>query len=309
VTRPFAYRDPDGDIDLDRALGPHLVHYVGVMVSGAADIRPEAYRPEAAVLLEGTLVRFAHGRPAQASSCGTVAVQPPFSWDVCAYYLILGVHWRATKGEIRRAYVARCARPDGQVQDERLTYVVAQLSDPEVRRAYDMTPLGGVFLRDREVAAAIRRRAAAEAGRRMSEGEDITADEVMNEMGFQAAPPEPEGEEAGEPAERPAQARTSRWALQWGHYAVAGPQGIQRPDAAVLEAWQGMVAAALRERGVTAGFAVAQGYGESPMVLRDINEGCIVFVTGERASPQKAQEAVEMGISLGIVTHNSERGS
>lgn len=309
MARPFAYRDPDGDIDLDRALGPHLVHYVGVMVSGAADIRPGALRPEHAVSLDGTLVRFSHGQPAQASSCGTVAVQPSFSWDVCAYYLLLGVRWRATRGEIRRAYVARCARAGGQVQEELLTYVTAQLSDPAVRRAYDMTPLGGVFLRDREVAAAIRRKASAEAGRRMSEGEDITADEVMSEMGFQAAPPGHEQEEAGEPAERPAQPRTSRWALQWGYYAVAGPQGVQQPDEAVLEAWQGMVAAALRERGVTAGFAVAQGPGESPMVLRDINEGCIVFVTGEGASPQKAQEAVEMGISLGIVTHNSGRGS
>jgi len=305
VTRPFAYRDPDGDIDLDRALGQHLVHYVGVMVSGAADIRPEAFRPESAAPLAGTLVRFAHGRPAQASSCGTVAVQPGFSWDVCAYYLILGVSWRATRGEIRRAYVAACARPGGQVQEERLTYIVAQLSDPATRRAYDMTELGGVFLRDREVTTAIRRKAAAEAGRRMSEGEDITADEVMNEMGFQAAPPGQGREEAGESPERPVQARTSRWAMQWGHYAVAGPQGIQRPDTAVLEAWQGMVAAALRDRGVTAGFAVAQGCGESPMVLRDINEGCIVFVTGEEgASPQKAQEAVEMGISLGIVTES-----
>jgi hypothetical protein len=308
VTRPFAYRDPDGDIDLDRALGQHLVHYVGVMVSGAADIRPEAFRPEAGAPLEGTLVRFAYGRPAQASSCGTLAVQPEFSWDVCAYYLILGVSWRATRGEIRRAYVARCARPDGQVQEERLTYVTAQLSYPEVRRAYDMTPLGGVFLRDREVAAAIRRKAAAEAGRRMSEGEDITADEVMSEMGFQAVPRGQGREDGEEPAGRPAQPRTSRWAVQWGHYAVAGPQGIQRPDAAVLEAWQGMVAAALRERGVTAGFAVAQGYGDSPMVLRDINESCIVFVTGERASPEKAQEAVKMGVSLGYVTGNQPGG-
>jgi len=309
VTRPFAYRDPDGDIDLDRALGVHLVHYVGVMVSGAADIRPEALHPQEEDLHpEGTLVRFSRGRPAQASSCGTVAVQPPYSWDVCAYYLILGVRWTATRGEIRRAYVAACARPHGQVQEERLTYIVAQLSDPAVRRAYDMTPLGGVFLRDREVAAAIRRKAAAEAGRRMSEGEDITADEVMNEMGFQAVPTEPQ-EEDGKPAERPAQPRTSRWAMQWGYYALCGPQGIQQPDAAVLEAWQGMVAAALRERGIAAGFAVAQGLGDSPMVLRDINEACIVFVTGEGASPQKAQEAVEMGISLGIVTYNSERGS
>lgn len=308
MTRPFAYRDPDGDIDLDRALGQHLVHYVGVMVSGAADIRPEALRSDCALPLEGTLVRFSHGRPVRASSCGTVAIVPSFSWDVCAYYLILGVSWRATRGEIRRAYVARCARRGGQVQEERLTYVTAQLSDPETRRAYDMTPLGGVFLRDREVAAAIRRKASAEAGRRMSEGEDITADEVMSEMGFQAVPPEQEQEGRGKPAERPARPRAPRWAVQWGHYAVAGPQGIQRPDEAVLEAWQGMVAAALRECGITAVFAVAQGPGESPMVLRDINEGCIVFVTGERASPEKAQEAVRMGVSLGYVTGNQPGG-
>lgn len=61
--------------------------------------------------------------------------EPPWSWDVEGYYRELGVGWRAGKDELRRAYLAL----DGS-SSPRLTYVLAQLLDPETRRRYDRTP-------------------------------------------------------------------------------------------------------------------------------------------------------------------------
>ena len=302
MTGRYPYRTPDGDIDLDRALGRHLVHYTGVMISGAADIRPEAYLPagEHAPPLEGTLVRLGHGRPTRASSCGTVAVQPSFVWDVCAYYLLLGAHWRATRRELMLAYKAA----DPYEEDSRLKYCLAQLMDAGTRRAYDMMPLGGVFHLDREVDAQLKRAAALEAARRVADGEEWTSDEVLEEMGFVRNPPG----EGGEPAREPARPAAPSWASQWGHYAVSGPQGPVIPVPALLEAWQGMIAAALRRRGIVMSFAVAQGRENSVLVLRNVNEPCIFVLTEESISPDKANEAVELGITLGIVTENPTGG-
>lgn len=293
---PYQYRTPGGDIDLDRALGAALPHYARLIVEGMADPRPEAFAPDPEPAPDG-VVRYGHGRPVHASSCGGLAVRPEFSWDVCAYYLLLGVRWTATRGEIRRAYVAACARPHGQEQEERLTYALAQLSDEGIRRAYDMTPLGGVFFQDRDVEASIRRAASAEAGRRMSEGDDITADEVMEEMGFTTVP----RRSPREAPSRPARPSAPPWSSQWGYYAVSGPQGSVTPRGVLLEAWQGMVAAALREEGIVTDFAVAQGAEDSPVVLRDVNKSCIFVLTGKGASPGEAIVAVKMGISLGYV--------
>jgi hypothetical protein len=313
VSRSFGFRGPDGDIDLDRALGSAMGHYVALMVSGT---QGTCVQPLGAVGEEsehGPVMRQGFGRPVRASASGTVARQPEWVWDVCAYYLVLGVHWRATRGEIRRAYVAACARDDGQEQDEQLTYALAQLLDERVRRAYDMMPLGGVFTWDRDIEAAIKRAAAAEAGRRMAEGDQATARDVMEEMGFQSEPPAPEDDEdAGEQAaavrarEAATTAARTRWSLQWGYYVLPGRYGAIHADEALLEAWQGMVAAALRERGISMAFAVGQGRTGSPSVLRNINEPCIFVVTKEGASPARAESAVEKGIALGIVEDESK---
>jgi hypothetical protein len=303
VTAPFAYRGPDGEILLEDALGPHLQHYVAVMVSGAAGTRMQVIALGGGDTPHGLLIRQAYGRPTRASPCGEVAVQPSFVWDACAYYLRLGVHWTATKKELRIAYLAA----DPQQADARLHYCLTQLMDDVIRAAYDRVPLGGVFLWDRDIAAQIKRAAAAEAARRMADGGEATAGDVMDEMGFQEVPREQAYEEAREEAGPAAVEEAPRllWGSRWGHYVLSGPQGAPRADTALLEAWQGMVAAALRERGMTAPFAVAQGSEGDPLVLRDINEPCIFVMTQKGTSPDMAREAVEMGITLGIVTDDA----
>lgn len=306
MSRPYAYRGPDGAIDLEEALGPHLRHYVGVMVAGARGGRTQVLSLGGSETAHGFLVRQSIGRPARASSRGTLAVLPEWSWDVCGYYVTLGVRWTATKREVRLAYKALWQASGGE-QDEYLTYVTTQLTDDRVRRAYDMTPLGAAFLLDKYVATRIKKAAAAEASRRMARGEEATVQDVLDEVGLHEEPPEPE--DGGEPPqEEPRKAPQSRWGLQWGHYVLSGPQGAPQADAALLEAWQGLVAAALRERGIVTGFAVAQGAHDAPVVLRDDKEPCIFVLTEKSISPDKANEAVELGISLGIVTDRATGG-
>ena len=65
---------------------------------------------------------------------------PSLCFDVNAYYAQLGVTFRASNTELKRAY----QRKQGW-KSVRLTYVLKQLLNPAVRRAYDATPLGGIF--------------------------------------------------------------------------------------------------------------------------------------------------------------------
>lgn len=100
-------------------------------------------------------------------------------WDANGYYRELDVHWKATRKELRQAY----QRLDGQ-DSRRLTYVLKQLLNPEVRRAYDSTPLGEPFLDDLYVQEEIKRRAATEAGRRSRSGVPVTPESVLDQQGL-----------------------------------------------------------------------------------------------------------------------------
>lgn len=298
-----SYRNADGDIDLERAVGAeHMRHYTGTMRSGEGDfmvISKELLEESAAALDYDPLLRHGTGQVTRASSSVTVALRPEICWDVCAYYLLLGVHWRASKGEIRRAYVAACARPGGQEQTERLTYITAQLLDEGVRRAYNAVRLGDPFLGDRDVMEQVRRNATREAVRRRLDGEEYaTTDEVMEEAGV--LPQEKALEMAREAA-------MGTWSRQWGYYLLDGPLGVPQADTDLLEAWQGMVGAALRARGITMNFAVGLGRQNEALVLRTTKESCIFVATQNGASPQQAMVAVEKGISQGIVISTHHR--
>jgi hypothetical protein len=114
---------------------------------------------------------------------------PERIWDVNGYYRELGVATDATRKQLRLAYQAK----DGQ-SSERLTYIITQLLNPEVRFAYDCAPPGEPFL-DKYVWEQIRARMKDRISDAMQRMHDLGVDldlvndealerDVAAEMGF-----------------------------------------------------------------------------------------------------------------------------
>lgn len=77
------------------------------------------------------------------STSTEVEVWPTIVWDTNAYYASLGVTHRATRQELRVAYM----QLNGH-QSARLTYILKQLLDRDIRRRYDATPQNSIFVDD-----------------------------------------------------------------------------------------------------------------------------------------------------------------
>lgn len=317
---PFEFRDENGNLILDQILGQEgVLHYTRILASASPEFAEQQRRmgelpaawestapaaPWRAERVENGLVRMKTYLPAVASSCRDLERLPAWCWDVCGYYRRLGAHWRATLKELREAYNT----VDPRQADERVMYAFTQLRDPKVRRLYDLMPLGGVFLLDKDVNAAIKRAAAREAARRLRDGEDGGARaDVMSDWGFDEVTPE-EGRERAVAASLPPSLRQRSWGSSWGHYALVRPDTDwdEMPGAEEMGEWQAMIAGALARLGIKTRFAVGgTDEAESLLVLRDSNQACI-FITGKGISPKKADEAVRMGISLGHIRINGE---
>jgi hypothetical protein len=78
--------------------------------------------------------------PAEFSTCMGVQPWPCMVWDVNGYYVELGIHWSATHKQIKEAYQAKHGE-----RSVRLTFIVKQLLDAQVRRNYDSVTLGSIF--------------------------------------------------------------------------------------------------------------------------------------------------------------------
>ena len=71
---------------------------------------------------------------------------PTIVWDVNSYYAALGVSPRSSRAELRMAYQTKQGW-----RSPRLTYILGQLLDPDIRAAYDSCRAGDTFF-DRYVA-------------------------------------------------------------------------------------------------------------------------------------------------------------
>jgi hypothetical protein len=297
VSSPFT--GDSGDLRLDEVLGARCVlHYTRVLSSASREFaeaqsamaEPAAWtaEPGERITDDGWSVAREGGPVFLASSCQELV--PWTVRDVRGYYRRLGVPTRATTRELRLAYLAL----DPMARDEGLRYALLQLLDPATRRAYDLTPEGGLFL-DRDNREGIERAAALRAaalrarawlaGRRVT----VTQEQVLQEWGFMHVPASPPG-----PQEPP-----PRQGWEWGWYSMRDPQGASSwPGRGELSRWQGMIAAELSSRGVFMRFAVGAWPGDGPRVWRDSNEGCIVFMTGAgRATSEMARYAVSTVIA------------
>jgi hypothetical protein len=320
---PYRYRNPDGTLRLDEVLGERCVrHYTRVLESSSAEFAamqlaiaaapPDSDQawyawqepPRGTMTGDGWLItREGSGEPA-ASSCQELALLPEVCWDVCGYYRRLGVHWRASNKDIRLAYLAK----DPANQDEPLFYAMSQLLDPVIRRAYDLMPLGGLFLGDRDVREQIDRAAAFEASRRNAEawwaGEDYEAQErqqeVRREWGFEQVSQAEAEERLADGQFRHGSSSDAlgstldTWERYWAWYAMTDPYDeYSQPDAAVLPAWQAMVAKALSRLGIRDRFSVGIWPGHGVKMWHDSNKCCIFFLGRGEITQHMADVAAE----------------
>lgn len=230
--------------------------------------------------------------PAECSSSTALSVVPAFIFDVNGYYRELGVPTNATRAQLRLAYHDR----DGQ-SSERLTYVLKQLLDPAVRRAYDECVLGQIYI-DKYVEAAMRRKAQAEAQRRLDEHrargfvvnegvEKETLQRVFKDMGVdvsfedvQTGSDTPEDAVDGpsvtdndDPAD-PAKEIPFSYSYYLWRCRVTGKHHID-----ALARWQELLVSAMSKRGVRRRFAVGLlGGMASPMALARVGYRDVFFL-------------------------------
>lgn len=112
----------------------------------------------------------------------TLAVgQPPFSWDVNGWYRTLGIGWpyRVPSSALAKYYL----QVDGP-NNARATYVLKRLLDKQVRREYDLMPLGTIFLGDERVQQRIRQAANRRQAQAAAEGVEMTEEDLYDELGL-----------------------------------------------------------------------------------------------------------------------------
>jgi hypothetical protein len=334
TTKPFAFRDGDGNIRLDEALGERYVrHYVGILESSNERFRemqltaavvtalPEdpdrawyAWQEPRGSQADGfTLVTEGRG-PDTCSSSTALALLPEIVWDVCGYYRALGFHWTEFRQVSRKSIRHRWIALDPSQADGELAYAAQQLLDPIIRRAYDLQPPGGLFLGDRRVREMLERHAARIAAQQNAEaavtGEEVTDHaEVLREWGFtKNVTPEQAREQLRQQYEAESEplgtaggalgATLSGWDRHWSYYRLVDQftwEGrSQEPSAASLEAWQVMLCVALSEAGATVQFAVGTWPGTGPKMWRDGKETCIFFIGTEPPTREAASQAAGM---------------
>lgn len=296
-----------GDLNLDALLGERYVkHYLRILRSAnplfyvtPIPDEPDGWTttvtrpPEVTDPLIGK-----HGLgPVNCSSSTALELYPLHCWDVRGYYARLGVHWKATRRELREAYVSL-----GGPEDVHLTYAFKQLMNSEIRKAYDQVPLGGDWFDD-EAREQVRREAAQEAARRTERsGRAVDYASVLTERGFVFADPEATdragrviSEEPGDPEDRSASlgASVSGWEMLWGWYMMDGAVLPTRPGD-VLGPWQEMLIEAFHTSDLRIQFAVGFFPGKRYRLWRNSRGLCIVFLANnEPPTPALATEAVK----------------
>lgn len=191
--------------------------------------------------------------------------------DVNGYYRELGVDWRATRKELREAYVAR----DGQ-SSPRLTYVFKQLLDPLIREAYDRTPKGEVFLDD-YTEEDLRARAAREASERsLRLGQPVTSDEVLDDWGYSVLDDE-EVDIVKAMGNDQKRRRAEEW--NYSYYAWQTRDFVQ--DEARLQEWQRLLSEEAVRRGITPHMAIGVTSGlelsVQPVILEYVAGKPVLF--------------------------------
>jgi hypothetical protein len=227
-------------------------------------------------------VRLGWG-PDRWSASTELAVPIVFVWDVNGYYAALGVDPKASRKELREAYQAL----DGQASAY-LTYVFKQLLDPEVRAAYDRSPLGCPYM-DEYQENDLKRRAAQEAGRRSGKGKTTTPKTVLGEWGYTLDDSEERVDTVS--SDREDRSRKAE-PLRYSYYGWRTSSFL--PDTEQLQEWQRLLtaAAALLRVAPQISFGVT-GSSDQPYILQEVRgQQVIFFPEGEEPTEEVALAAI-----------------
>jgi hypothetical protein len=113
--------------------------------------------------------------PVEASTSMAVEPWPSIVWDTNCFYYDMGVHFRASRAEIRKAY-----QENGGPNNVRLTMIAGVLLNPVRRLAYDRVPLGSLFF-DEQIEEQLRIAAATAASATRMEGDEVDS-ELLNKQ-------------------------------------------------------------------------------------------------------------------------------
>lgn len=256
----------------------------------AEPVKPgEEFSPEDAVEIKAQYEeitqdpqRFGNGPLLASSDVSLVPTYPPLvCWDVNGYYRALGVHFLATRKELRQAYMA----VNGQ-NSEYLTFVLTKLLDPEVRRVYDLLPLGSLYMDDKYVQERIKRAAFAESARRTRMGFETTPQAILIEWGFQQ-----EEKEFSERSETELDLSEDSVILNEWVYSYflwrSAPQEHQ------LREWQTLLIRELSALGIVTTFAVGLIGGEGHLYLKVDNDHVFFIDTSTNPTQQMAALAAK----------------
>lgn len=214
---------------------------------------------------ESRIWRATYRGPLDASTCTELAVPYCPAWDVNHYYRSLGVQWpyTATKKELRLGYQA-----NNGPNDEKLTYYLKQLLDPEIRKAYDRTPLGKRFQDKYAIEEGMRKLSEKAAEVSESAGKMVTIEDLILEH---------EKEKPEKPKE--IDSRYINW--EWSFYLC----NSRKYDVEALAEWQSLLISAFAQRGIKWKISVGYiGNTKKAFVVRP-HDGRVVFFLNENETP------------------------
>lgn len=242
-------------------------------------------RPEGHAVMDAAVrLPWPTGYPLEFSTCTALVPYPEIIWDANGYYRSLGISPGATRREIMEAYV-RLGGPGSP----RLTHIVSQLLDRDVRMRYDATPIGHLFI-DYEVETLMRQAVIDSVTDAIREGRGEATDEPMVVSVKTVLDPD----SAGVQDDRKRSSAGVR--SPWGHYRW---QARYTGDYRMAE-WRGLLAAVLYERGEIARIAVGtMGCVELPWSVEKDGDRLIVFLNeSEQPTEALARQAASRVVAI-----------
>lgn len=223
-------------------------------------------------------VVLVHNGPVVCSSSTALDIPNRVIWDVNGWYAMLGADPHSDRKGLREAYITnRCWESDYA------TYVLQQLSIPEVRREYDAMPLGSRYLADEFVQRALKAKIREEAARRARETNTAAdVDAVADEMGYEVVRDDT-------PREIPGSVGGADYGDLWAWSYFL--DDVECHDWDRLAEWQTMLITALSEAGATLRFAVGftSQKNDEPQGFTRIEEASImVAYLGSLTDPSRA---------------------